>query len=86
MKARNLPKKGILVEIIENLLKKELSVKMGARSYERTKNHHACGNDHYFRSLLIKYRSAEDIRIPWIGEATSLAQRSQADFPSKQSH
>lgn len=56
--------KGFIKTFIENLLREELSGKIGARQYERTESRRGYRNGHYVRDLLSRFGPIEKIRVP----------------------
>jgi putative transposase len=56
--------KGFIKTFIEDLLKEELSDKVGAERYERTKRRRGYRNGHYRRDLLTRFGLIEDIGVP----------------------
>jgi transposase-like protein len=56
--------KGFIKSFIENLLKEELTEKLGAYRYERCAGRKAYRNGHYLRNLLTRYGVVDEIRVP----------------------
>jgi len=56
--------KGFIKSFIENLLKEELTAKLGASRYERSAGRKAYRNGHYLRNLLTRYGVVDVIQVP----------------------
>ena len=56
--------RGFIKTLIEDLLKEELSDKVGAERYERTKTRRAYRNGRYERDLLTRFGRVEGIEVP----------------------
>ncbi|NIW10604.1 MAG: IS256 family transposase, partial [Gammaproteobacteria bacterium] len=56
--------KGFIKTFIENLLREELSHKLGASRYERTSSRRGYRNGHYMRDLLTRFGPIERIEVP----------------------
>ena len=56
--------RGFVKTFIEDLLKEELSSKVGAKRYERTKTRRAYRNGRYERDLLTRFGRVEGIEVP----------------------
>ncbi len=56
--------KSFIRSFIENLLKEELTEKLGASRYERCARRKAYRNGHYLRTLLTRYGVVDEIRVP----------------------
>ena len=56
--------KGFIKSFIENLLKEELTAKLGASRYERSVGRKAYRNGHYLRNLLTRYGVIDEIQVP----------------------
>ena len=56
--------RGFIKTFIEDLLKEELSDKVGAQRYERTKRRRGYRNGHYRRDLLTRFGRIEKIEVP----------------------
>jgi putative transposase len=60
--------KGFIKTFIENLLREELSRKLGASRYERTSSRRGYRNGHYQRDLLTRFGPIENIQVPRIDQ------------------
>jgi len=56
--------KGFIKTFIENLMREELSAKIGAGRYVRTKSRRGYRNGHYMRDLLTRFGPIDNIQVP----------------------